>query len=61
MRQLGDLLVWCAVLAVVAGVIYLSPMLSRQDANAGSMTFAPHTHGANCSTCLHTPAIQNTP
>lgn len=44
MRQLGDLLVWCAMLAVVAGVIYLAPLISRQVSDAESTTFVPHVH-----------------
>ncbi len=48
MRQLGDLLVWCIVVAVVAGVIYFTPHIIQQVSNTGSLTFAPHMHSSNC-------------
>jgi len=39
MRQLGDLLVWCLVVAVVAGAIYFTPQIIQQVSAPGSMTY----------------------
>jgi hypothetical protein len=51
MRQLGDLLVWCVVVAVIAGVIYFTPRII-QLTNSGSLTFAPHATSPNGVACL---------
>ena len=42
MRQLGDLIVWCLVVAVVAGVIYFTPHIIEQVSNPGSVTHVSH-------------------
>jgi len=45
MRQVGDTLVWIAMILVVAGVIYLMPRVASYVAAAES------EHGPACITC----------
>jgi hypothetical protein len=45
MRQVGDTLVWLAMIAVVAAVIYFTPRVARYVRAQGS------AHGAECVTC----------
>jgi hypothetical protein len=45
MRQLGDTLVWLAMIGMVAAVIYFTPRVARYVGAMGS------EHGRDCPTC----------
>lgn len=45
MRQILDMLVWLAVIAVVGAVVYLAPRFAHSVAAMGSR------HGEECRTC----------
>jgi hypothetical protein len=44
MRQVGDTLVWLAMIGVVAAVVYFTPRLANYVGNVSD-----HTHGPNTS------------
>lgn len=44
MRQLGDLLVWCAMVVVVASLIYFTPRLVRQVSDPAPLTHTSQVH-----------------
>jgi hypothetical protein len=45
MRQVGDTLVWLAMITVVAAVVYFTPRLASYVTAVGS------AHGRDCITC----------
>jgi hypothetical protein len=45
MRQIGDTLVWLAMITVVAAVVYFTPRL------ASYVTSVSSDHGRDCVTC----------
>jgi hypothetical protein len=45
MRQVGDTLVWLAMIGVVVAVIYLTPRVARYVGAMGA------EHGGECVTC----------
>jgi len=45
MRQVGDTLVWLAMIGVVAAVIYFTPRVARYVGAMGG------EHGRGCTTC----------
>jgi hypothetical protein len=45
MRQVGDTLVWLAMIMVVVAVVYFTPRVARYVSAMGS------AHGATCHTC----------
>jgi hypothetical protein len=53
MRQVGDTLVWLAMIGVVAGVIYFTPRVARYVQAIGATE-----HGRECATCR---AIEDQP
>jgi hypothetical protein len=60
MRQIGDMLVWLAVLAAVAGLIYAAPRLAETASALDERGWSVDLHGPKCLTCRQV-AVQLTP
>jgi len=55
MRQVGDTLVWLAMIGVVAAVIYFTPRVARYVGAMGG------EHGQACTTCREIAYQQDEP
>ncbi|MFI5459398.1 MAG: hypothetical protein ACHRXM_28575 [Isosphaerales bacterium] len=55
MRQVGDTLVWLAMIGVIAAVIYFTPRVARYVGAMGG------EHGRECTTCREIEYQQDEP